>query len=106
MRRTMAAMAEQPFHMFQHQQQSYPEPPQHAFTSPPMDMGLTADAAFGAGFPRSGQDAYPAATPMGFEASLYADTPNYILNGRASPGSYHDDSDMRLPSSSLSSASA
>ncbi|GJN67263.1 hypothetical protein PLICBS_001287 [Purpureocillium lilacinum] len=99
-------MAEQPFHMFQHQQQSYPEPPQHAFTSPPMDMGLTADAAFGAGFPRSGQDAYPAATPMGFEASLYADTPNYILNGRASPGSYHDDSDMRLPSSSLSSASA
>ncbi|UNI24443.1 hypothetical protein JDV02_010186 [Purpureocillium takamizusanense] len=106
MRRTMAAMAEQPFHMFQHQQQSYPEPPQHAFTSPPMDMGLTADSAFGAGFPRSGQDAYPAATTMGFEASLYADTPNYLVNGRASPGSYHDDSDMRLPSSSLSSASA
>ncbi|KND88507.1 Metallothionein expression activator [Tolypocladium ophioglossoides CBS 100239] len=113
MRRSMAAMAEQPFPVFPHQHQHdndnfarYPEPPQNAFTSPPMDMSIAAEAAFGPSFPRSGHDVFPTTTAMGgFEASLYAETPNYILNGRASPGSYHDDSDMRLPSSGLSTAS-
>lgn len=113
----MAAMAEQPFPVFQHHHQHqlrhdsdnfarYPEPPQNAFTSPPMGINIAAEAAFGPTFPRSGHEVYPPTTaPMGFEASLYAETPNYILNSRASPGSYHDESDMRLPSSSLSTAS-
>ncbi|KAL2670807.1 hypothetical protein Neosp_014609 [[Neocosmospora] mangrovei] len=45
---------------------------------------------------------------MGFveQQPLYAEAPNYMLNSRASPGMYTDESDMRLSSSSLSTASA
>jgi hypothetical protein len=90
----MAALAEQPYNSLFAQQHtdeytSYPEPPQNAFGSAsPMDIG----------------PAYPPNTTLGFEASLYAETSNYILNGHTSPGTYPEDGDMRL-SSGLSSGS-
>ncbi|EQK97946.1 hypothetical protein G6O67_000020 [Ophiocordyceps sinensis] len=118
-------------HQHQHQRQHhdndgfvrYPEPLRNAFASPPLGMNMAPDSTFvgggggggGGSFPR--RDMYPAtastaaaATPsaataaMGFEASLYGESANYVLNGRASPGSYPDEGDMRLPSSGLSSA--
>jgi hypothetical protein len=102
----MASLSEQPFAMFppQTSDEDFPRYPDHqsVFTSGPMDLSIPADA-FGA-FPRSGQDMFPAT--VGFEPNLYADAHNYLLNGRASPGMYTDESEMRLPSSSLSSASA
>lgn len=103
----MAALTEQSFAMFPPQTSDsedyarYPDPSQTCFTSGPMDMSIPADAFT---YPRSGQEVFP--MTMGFEPSLYADTPNYILNGRGSPGMFPDDAEMRLPSSSLSTASA
>ncbi|KAF4969449.1 hypothetical protein FSARC_3307 [Fusarium sarcochroum] len=75
------------------------------FTSGPMDVSIPADA-FGFQQQNPGQDAF--ASSMGFvEPPLYAEAPNYMINSRASPGMYTDESpDMRLPSSSLSTASA
>ncbi|KAF5978589.1 zinc finger protein PLAG1 [Fusarium bulbicola] len=75
------------------------------FTSGPMDVSIPADA-FGFQQQSGNQDAF--ASSMGFvEPSLYAEAPNYMLNSRASPSMYTDESsDMRLPSSSLSTASA
>ncbi|KAL5609946.1 hypothetical protein FOVSG1_004627 [Fusarium oxysporum f. sp. vasinfectum] len=75
------------------------------FTSGPMDVSIPADA-FGFQQQSGSQDAF--ASSMGFvEPSLYAEAPNYMLNSRASPSMYTDESsDMRLPSSSLSTASA
>ncbi|PHH70535.1 hypothetical protein CDD83_5412 [Cordyceps sp. RAO-2017] len=131
----MAAMAEQSFHVFQQQHPQhhhhhhhhhdsdsfarYPEPPHNAFASPPLDMSnMAAEAHFGGSFPRSGRDQlYPAAsaagsatgattTMGGFETSLYGDSANYVFNGRASPGSFPDEGDMRLSSSGLSTTSA
>lgn len=93
----MAALAEQPYTSLFTQQHhtddypSYPEPPQNAFSSAsPMDIGAT--------YP-------PTTTSMGFEPSLYAETPNYFLTGHTSPGAYPEDGDMRLSSSGLSSGS-
>ncbi|KAI6770809.1 hypothetical protein HG531_009664 [Fusarium graminearum] len=75
------------------------------FTSGPMDVSIPADA-FGFQHQNASPDAY--SSSMGFvEPSLYAEAPNYMLNSRASPSMYTDESpDMRLPSSSLSTASA
>ncbi|KAJ4263166.1 hypothetical protein NW762_006788 [Fusarium torreyae] len=75
------------------------------FTSGPMDMSIPADA-FGFQQQNAGQDAF--ASSMGFvEPPMYAEAPNYMINNRASPSMYTDESpDMRLPSSSLSTASA
>lgn len=94
---TMASLAEQPYSSLFTQQQhtddytSYPEPPQNAFASAsPMDIGVT--------YP-------PTSSSLGFEPSLYAETPNYILNAHTSPGAYPEDGDMRLSSSGLSSSS-
>ncbi|KYK59643.1 zinc finger domain-containing protein [Drechmeria coniospora] len=75
-----------------------------------MDMSMTTEPApFRGSLSRSGhaQNAVYATptTSLTFEASLYADTSSYML-GRASPSSYHEDGDMRLGSSSLSTASA
>ncbi|KHO00925.1 Zinc finger, C2H2-type/integrase, DNA-binding protein [Metarhizium album ARSEF 1941] len=93
----MAALAEQPYNSLFTQQQraddytSYPEPPQNAFGSAsPMAIGVT--------YP-------PSTTSMGFEPSLFAETPNYILNSHTSPGVYPEDGEMRLSSSGLSSGS-
>ncbi|KAK5995859.1 Transcriptional regulator CRZ1 [Cladobotryum mycophilum] len=104
---------EQPFHLFTQQQQEeyarYPSPPHNAvFTTAPMDMGLTADAFGHFGHRAGSQEIYSTPnTTMGYEPSLFADaTPNYVLNTRASPGMYGDEHDMRLSSSSLSTASA
>lgn len=50
---------------------------------------------------------YSMPTTMGFEPSLYAEASHYTLgNGQPSPGLYPEDGDMRMPSSSLSTASA
>ncbi|KAI9155255.1 Transcription factor Sp2 [Paramyrothecium foliicola] len=107
----MASMTEQPYNMFQQHENEdygarYPSPPQAVYTSGPLDLSIPADA-FG-GFPRSAQDVFP--TTMAFEPTLFAEAPNYYLssssNGQSSPGLYPDDSDLRLPSSSLSTASA
>lgn len=99
----MASLSE-PFAMFpsQSNDEDFPRYSDHqtVFTSGPMDLSIPADA-FSA-FPRSGQDIYP--STVGFESNLYAH--NYILNGRASPGMYTDEPEMRLSSSSLSTASA
>lgn len=68
------------------------------FTSAPLNMSIPADAyAF--------SHHHATATTMGFEPSLYADAPNYMLNNQASPSMYADDNEMRLTSSSLSTAS-
>ncbi|RDA88948.1 hypothetical protein CP532_0675 [Ophiocordyceps camponoti-leonardi (nom. inval.)] len=109
----MTAIGEQqPFHVFAHQHDQYPEPPRHAFASPQLGMGMCAEAAaFGAGSGLTrGREMYPTTATTtgpamgGFDpASLYGDA--YVL-GRASPGSYREDGDMRLPSSGLSTASA
>jgi hypothetical protein len=112
----MTSMADQPFNMFQHPQHEegsynrYPSPPAGVYTSGPLDLSIPADA-FG-GFPRSAQEVFP--TTVAFEPTLFAEAPNYYLHGNAnsisgghsSPGLYTDDSDLRLPSSSLSTASA
>lgn len=97
--------------MFAHQTDSsdefgrYPDHSgaQAVFTTGPMDVSIPADAF---SFQQTaGQDAF--ASSMGFvEQPLYAEAPNYMLNSRASPGMYTDESDMRLSSSSLSTASA
>lgn len=65
------------------------------FTTGPMDVSIPADA-------------FSFQQTMGFveQQPLYAEAPNYMLNSRASPGMYTDESDMRLSSSSLSTASA
>jgi hypothetical protein len=103
-------MNEQPFsNMFQQHHNDgddfgarYPDPPHNVFTSGAMDMSIPADAF--AAFPRASHDVFPAT--MGFEPALYAEAPSYMLNSGASPGMYPEDGDMRLPSSSLSTASA
>ncbi|KAF4334348.1 hypothetical protein FBEOM_11791 [Fusarium beomiforme] len=104
----MTTLTEPSFAMFHHQSDAedfsrYTDS-NLIFTSGPMDVSIPADAF---GFQQSGsQDAF--ASSMGFgEPSLYAEAPNYMLNSRASPSMYTDESsDMTLPSSSLSTASA
>jgi hypothetical protein len=105
----MTALSDTPFAMFH----SQPDAEDYArytdanviFTSAPMDVSIPADA-FGFQHQNTSPDAY--ASSMGFvEPSLYAEASNYMLNSRASPSMYTDESsDMRLPSSSLSTASA
>ncbi|KAI9902890.1 hypothetical protein N3K66_002242 [Trichothecium roseum] len=72
----------------------------------PIDL-LSTDAL---GFQRSQQDAmFPIPTTMGFEPSLYTGPPPFVMNhtnDSASPGLYAEDGEFRLPSSSLSTASA
>lgn len=116
----MASLTEQSFDMFASHNNTedfgrYPDPPRTVFTSGPMELSIPA-SAFSA-FPRHGQDIYP--TAMGFEHGLYSETPSYMLNNssnsgcssagsnnRASPGMYTEDGEVRLPSSSMSTASA
>ncbi|KEY64826.1 hypothetical protein S7711_09156 [Stachybotrys chartarum IBT 7711] len=100
----MASMTEQPYGMYQQQHETdqyarYPDPAQNVFSCGPSDLSISADA-FGA-YQRPSHDAYP--TTLGFEPSLFAEAPNYLLN-RTSPGMYPEDGDLRLSSSSLSSA--
>ncbi|KFA64719.1 hypothetical protein S40285_05279 [Stachybotrys chlorohalonatus IBT 40285] len=100
----MASMTEQPYGMYQQQHETdqyarYPDPAQNVFSCGPSDMSISADA-FGA-YQRPSHDAYP--TTLGFEPSLFAEAPNYLLN-RTSPGMYPEDGELRLSSSSLSSA--
>lgn len=81
----------------------YPEPPQGAFGSAPMEMNVSPDTYY----PRVSAQEYP--TTMPFDASaLYTETPYGVFakaNGLMSPGMYADDGEMRLPSSNLSVAS-
>jgi hypothetical protein len=105
----MAALTEPSFAMFPHHSDAedfarYTDS-NVIFTSGPMDVSIPADA-FGFQQQSGSQDTF--ASSMGFvEPSLYAEAPNYMLNSRASPSMYTDESsDMRLPSSSLSTASA
>ncbi|KAF4982019.1 hypothetical protein FZEAL_2269 [Fusarium zealandicum] len=110
---SMASLTDHTFAMFPpttdpaHEFGRYPEQSSvHAvYTTGPMNIGISAAAFNFQQQPTAGQDAY--ASSMGFvEPSLYAEAPNYMINSRASPGMYTDESDMRLPSSSLSTASA
>ncbi|KAH6953214.1 hypothetical protein HG530_000121 [Fusarium avenaceum] len=75
------------------------------FTSGPIDVSIPADA-FGFQQQNASQDMF--ASSMGFvEPAMYAEAPSYMLNNCGSPSMYTDESsDMRLPSSSLSTASA
>lgn len=80
---------------------TYPEPPHYSAT---MDLGLSPEPY--SAYPRSAHD-YP--TTMGYEnGAVYAEAPYmYSSSGRASPGTYPDDSDVvRGPASDLSIASA
>jgi hypothetical protein len=91
-------MAHTPYTMFSHQNDNDDFTVRYdaamsnpVFTSGP--MGLTIPA-----------DAYGHMT--GFE-SRYPEAPsNYILTSGTSPAAYHEDGDLRMPSSSLSTASA
>jgi len=95
----MVSLAEQSFaDMFSHndtdEYSRYPDPPHSASSydanTTPMDMNSMY------GLPS-----------VGFEQSLYAEASNYIINhNRASPGLYHEEGDLRLPSASLSTNSA
>ncbi|CEI65714.1 unnamed protein product [Fusarium venenatum] len=105
----MTALSDTSFAMF-HSQPDAEDYARYAdsnviFTSGPMDVSIPADA-YGFQHQNASPDAY--ASSMGFvEPSLYAEAPNYMLNSHASPSMYTDESsDMRLPSSSLSTASA
>lgn len=72
-------------------------------SSTPCDMDVGAEVFDG--FARAGHHLFP--DSVAYEAALYADTPSYMLNSRGSPLMYADDGpDMRMPSSSLSTASA
>ncbi|KAH7152960.1 hypothetical protein EDB81DRAFT_438979 [Dactylonectria macrodidyma] len=101
----MASLTEQPFAMFPPHHDSADEFAHAVYTSGPMDISIPADAyGFNQQQMNNGQEAFPAS--MGYEPALYAEAaPNYMLNNRSSPGMY-DESDMRLPSSSRSTASA
>jgi hypothetical protein len=72
----------------------YPEPPvQTGYASPPME-GHYSPENFG--FPHA----------AGFEAHpMYAEQ-HFTYNGRGSPSTYHEDSELRVPSSNLSTVSA
>ncbi|KPM43539.1 hypothetical protein AK830_g3005 [Neonectria ditissima] len=105
----MASLTEQPYAMFppHHHSDSADEFAHHAvYSSGPMDVSIPADA-YGSFHHQqlNGPDVFPGS--MGFEPALYAEAApsNYMLNGRASPGMY-DETDMRMPSSSGSTASA
>jgi hypothetical protein len=111
----MVSLAEQSFSMFPSQHDSddfgrYPETSHtsgafgHVPTTGPMDLTIGGEV-LGA-FPRSAHEVYTMPTTVGFEPSLYAEASHYVLNGQHSPGMYADDCDMRMPSSSLSTASA
>jgi hypothetical protein len=80
---------------------TYPEPPHYSATT--MDLGLSPEPY--SAYPRSAHD-YP--TTMGYESgAVYAEAPYMYSSGRASPGTYPDDSDVvRGPASDLSIASA
>jgi hypothetical protein len=111
----MVSLAEQSFSMFpsQHDADDFGRYPETSHSSGafgpvpntgPMDMTIGGEV-LGA-FPRSGHEVYTMPTTVGFEPSLYAEASHYVLNGQHSPGMYADDGDMRMPSSSLSTASA
>ncbi|KAF4824552.1 Transcription factor Sp2 [Colletotrichum tropicale] len=70
----------------------YPEPPQAAFTTAPMEMTIPANASY----------MFPTSMPM--EASPVYEN-NFIYQGRTSPSLY-EDGDFQLPSSNLSTTSA
>ncbi|KAK3327983.1 hypothetical protein B0T19DRAFT_179451 [Cercophora scortea] len=96
---------------------SYPEPPQ-GFVSGPMDLGLSPESY--SSYPHSHSHSshsrpshheYATTTTMGYSDAngpLYAEAGPYMYHGggKSSPGMYPDDSDMRVPSSNLSIASA
>lgn len=70
------------------------------FTSGPMDMSIPADA-----FTNFQQNTSQFPPSMGLDSALFTEaTSTYMLNGGGSPSMY-DESEMRLPSSSLSTAS-
>jgi len=76
---------------------NYPEPPQFATSS----MELTPESY---SYQRQPSIEYPAA--VGYNGPIFAETP-YMYHTKSSPGGYGDDnSDMRVPSSDLSIASA
>lgn len=79
----------------------------------PMELNVPAEANFGGCFLCPDQDLCPVtkraaeSTVTNIGVCSYGEHAKYLLNGsRASPGLYLDDGDMRLPSSSLSTASA
>ena len=82
----------------------YPEPPQNTFSSIPMDMGLGQDS-YG-NYPRQSHDTYPATMAFDPNGPIFAEATYPMYTGGSSPSMYPDDSDMRVPSSNLSSASA
>ena len=108
----MGSAVDQHFSMFSVRQETeefarYTDAPHHANFGP-MDLGLAPDAL---GFQRLEHDnVYSIPTSMGFEATLYTGTSHFPMNhnnnGSTSPGLYTEDAEFRLPSSSMSTASA
>lgn len=79
---------------------NYPEPPQFA----PSSMELTPESY--SSYQRQPSIEYPAAVGYNASGPIFAETP-YMYHTKSSPGGYGDDnSDMRVPSSDLSIASA
>ncbi|KAK1760918.1 hypothetical protein QBC47DRAFT_18047 [Echria macrotheca] len=78
----------------------YPEPPQYPHTS--MDLSPESYVSY----PRQPSLEYGTPT-VGYDANgaVYAESP-FVYPSKSSPGLYADDSDMRVPSSNLSIASA
>ncbi|KAH6975502.1 hypothetical protein BKA56DRAFT_634104 [Ilyonectria sp. MPI-CAGE-AT-0026] len=102
----MASLTEQPYAMFPPHHDSAEDFGHAVYTSGPMGVSIPADAYGFHHQPQlnSAQEVFP--TSMVYEPALYAEaTPSYILNNRSSPGMY-DETDMGLPSSSRSTASA
>ncbi|KAK9422080.1 hypothetical protein SUNI508_05088 [Seiridium unicorne] len=96
----MASIAEQSYHMFPRPSGDqdfllYAEhQPAPGYASPPMDGQYSPE---GFGFPHT----------SGFEANpMYAEAPHMTYNGRASPGVYPEDGELRVPSSNMSTTSA
>lgn len=80
----------------------YPEIPRAGYASPPLDLDVdvSPDAY---GFTQGVAGEYPLA---GYDP-IYADATNFVHKSRGSPTSmYHDEGEVRMPPSNLSTASA
>ncbi|KAL6863213.1 hypothetical protein ACO1O0_003457 [Amphichorda felina] len=100
----MVSLADHPFtSMFS----SGPEPNFSRYPDPPHSAESYDTSANDNTSPMEMNGIYSMPTTMGFEQSLYAEAAHYTLgHSQPSPGLYPEDGDLRMPSSSLSTASA
>ncbi|KAL7625568.1 hypothetical protein AAE478_004788 [Parahypoxylon ruwenzoriense] len=102
----MALVTDQPYSMFSRQEQDfmlYPESHQTGYASPPLDMHMSPD---GFGVPRSAHDEFPQTSEFEASRSMYPEAHNFVYGGRTPPSMYPDDSELLIPASNLSTASA